>query len=65
MITSFLLKIIRFYQKYLSIPLFGRNTCRFSPTCSEYTYQSIAKYGILRGITMGLVQILKCNPFYH
>jgi len=37
--------------------------CRFSPTCSEYTVQAIEKYGIIKGTTLGMWRILRCNPF--
>ncbi len=64
---------IRFYQKYLSLDQgFLRNlvfkgtdykVCRFSPSCSEYTYQAVNKYGILVGVIKGMYRILRCNPF--
>lgn len=50
---------IRFYQ---AIPLSIHNQCRFYPTCSNYTIMAITKYGVLKGILMGLKRILKCNP---
>ena len=37
--------------------------CKFYPTCSEYTKQAIEKYGVIRGCMLGIVRILKCNPF--
>jgi len=37
--------------------------CRYTPTCSEYTYQAIEKYGVLKGGLMGLKRIIRCNPF--
>ncbi len=58
---KFLLALIRFYQKYLSF-LLGSNVCRFTPTCSEYSYQAIAKYGILRGSWYSLKRISSCRP---
>ena len=54
-------KMIEFYQKYIS-PGLG-NHCKFYPTCSEYTKQAIEKYGVIRGCSLGIVRILKCNPF--
>ena len=36
---------------------------RFYPSCSEYTYQAVEKYGVLRGSLMGGWRIMRCNPF--
>ena len=55
------LKVIRIYQKYLS-PLLGPS-CRFHPTCSEYTFQAIETYGVFRGGILAVKRILKCNPW--
>lgn len=52
--------IINIYQK---ISRFFPKNCRFYPTCSEYTKQSILKYGLLRGIFLGMKRIVKCHPF--
>ncbi|OIN95403.1 membrane protein insertion efficiency factor YidD [candidate division WWE3 bacterium CG06_land_8_20_14_3_00_42_16] len=69
------LKLIRFYQRYFSIDqgLLGKvlqglwisekGVCRFSPTCSEYTYQAIEKYGFGHGTILGLKRIVRCHPF--
>lgn len=54
---TILLKLIRFYQQ---ISFF--RGCRFQPSCSEYTYQAIAKYGVLRGSWFGLKRIVRCHP---
>jgi hypothetical protein len=62
------LALIRLYQKTIS-PDHGwfsggkQHVCRFHPTCSEYTYQAIEKYGTLRGVSKGGWRILRCNPF--
>ena len=61
MFKSLILKIIRFYQNFLSVN-FGRN-CRFYPSCSEYSYQAIEKYGILKGSLLMAKRLLKCHPF--
>ena len=57
-----LIGFIRFYQKYLSGAK-GYSSCKYYPTCSEYTKQAIKKYGVLKGCGLGTVRILKCNPF--
>lgn len=64
------LKIIRFYQRTFSPDhgfvgkiLFPFGACKFKPTCSEYTYEAILKYGLIKGAIMGSWRILRCNPF--
>jgi len=37
--------------------------CRFEPTCSDYARQAVEKYGVIRGMWMGLKRILRCQPF--
>ncbi|MCS6873390.1 MAG: membrane protein insertion efficiency factor YidD [Pyrinomonadaceae bacterium] len=61
MIKSALLDLIKLYKLVFS-PLLPPS-CRFEPTCSDYTYQAIEKYGILTGLWMGFKRILRCNPF--
>lgn len=39
-------------------------SCRFHPTCSEYTLQAIMRYGVLKGTGLGIRRILKCHPFH-
>ena len=56
-----LLVIIRIYQTLIS-PLLP-STCRFSPTCSEYSKQSLIKYGLIKGSILSVKRILKCNPW--
>ncbi len=64
----FVLKMIRVYQKTLSMDhgfmryLFPLGACRYTPTCSEYTYQAIEKYGIVKGAWKGLKRLLRCHP---
>lgn len=55
------LLLIRFYQKFIS-PLFPP-TCRFYPSCSEYTYQAIARYGLFKGGWLGIKRISRCHPW--
>lgn len=56
-----LLLIIKFYQIIIS-PLLP-STCRYSPTCSEYTKQCLNKYGIIKGSFLSSKRIIKCNPW--
>ena len=59
-----LISIINWYKKHISVWLESKNiTCKYYPTCSEYTKQAIEKYGALKGICLGSIRILKCNPF--
>lgn len=66
---TLVLYLIRIYQKTLSPDhgwlkmLYPRGYCKYSPTCSDYTYQAINKYGILKGGYLGVRRVLKCNPF--
>jgi len=59
---SVVLTTLRFYQKYIS-PAFPPS-CRFTPTCSEYMYQAVEKYGVLRGMRLGIARLLRCHPFH-
>jgi len=66
--TAVLLAII-FYQKTFSFdhgplakifPFWG---CRYYPSCSQYTYQAVEKYGVIKGVWLGLKRIIRCNPW--
>lgn len=52
--------LIRFYQVAIS-PILP-NSCRFTPTCSQYTLEAIKKYGFFKGIWLGLKRISRCRP---
>ncbi|MEI6581096.1 MAG: membrane protein insertion efficiency factor YidD [bacterium] len=56
-----LIKIISFYQKYLSF--LKKPSCVFYPSCSEYTKESIRKHGVVEGLYMGVGRILRCHPW--
>lgn len=55
-----ILFLIGAYQRWLS-PLLPPS-CRFHPTCSEYTRQAVLRYGAARGLWMGLKRIARCQP---
>lgn len=55
------LAMIMFYRKYIS-PL-KPAVCRFYPTCSQYAYQAVEKYGVIKGGYLAIIRILKCQPF--
>ena len=56
----FCIFLIKLYQVILS-PIIGRN-CKFSPTCSQYMIDAIVKFGVIKGIRLGVKRFLKCNP---
>jgi hypothetical protein len=58
---NLILKIVQFYQKFIS-PSLGLN-CRFYPSCSHYTVRVIEKYGVIKGCFKGLKRLLKCAPW--
>jgi len=55
--------LIKFYTYFIS-PLLPRS-CRFFPSCSEYSLQALERYGLLRGLLLSLKRVLRCNPFYR
>jgi uncharacterized protein len=51
---------LRMYKMYLSILFAG--SCRFEPTCSQYAYEAIERFGVMRGVWLGLKRLLRCQP---
>ena len=51
---------IRLYQRAISpfLPV----TCRYQPTCSEYSHQAISKHGLMRGLGLTLHRLTRCTP---
>ena len=58
--TFILIKLIRVY-KYLVSPLLG-NSCRYLPTCSEYSIEALKEFGLIRGLILSFKRILSCHP---
>ena len=56
------LALIRLYQLTLSQVM--PSTCRFMPTCSQYTYEAINKYGFFKGGWLGAKRLARCHPFH-
>ncbi len=61
---------IRLYQKYLSLDTGWLRTlfptaavCRYSPTCSQYLFEAISRYGIIKGLFLGVRRLLRCHPW--
>jgi len=63
------LMLIQVYQRTSSfvnrnLNIFGSgNVCRFEPTCSRYTFQAVEKYGVIKGLCLGLMRIARCHPW--
>ncbi|WP_079709552.1 membrane protein insertion efficiency factor YidD [Paraliobacillus ryukyuensis] len=57
-----LIGIIRFYQKFIS-PMTSPS-CRFQPTCSQYSLESVRRFGAMKGTYLSVRRILKCHPFH-
>ena len=56
------LELIRLYQVTLS--QVTPPSCRFVPSCSQYTYEAISKFGVLKGIWLGVKRLVRCHPFH-
>jgi len=69
MLKFLALKMIRAYQKTLSFDhgffkfMFPGGYCKFQPTCSDYAYLAIEKYGVARGGLKAMWRVMRCNPF--
>jgi hypothetical protein len=59
-LSKFVIGLLGFYQNYLS-PLKGPR-CRFYPSCSEYCAQAVRERGVLPGLGLGALRILRCHP---
>jgi len=55
------LALIRFYQRFISPAL--PPSCRFTLSCSKYSYEAIERYGLLKGSWLGLRRIVRCHPW--
>ena len=58
--TYILIQLIKCY-KFLVSPLLGQS-CRYLPTCSEYSIEALKEFGLIKGIFMSIKRILSCHP---
>ena len=60
-LTYILIKLIKCY-KFLISPLFGQS-CRYLPTCSDYSIEALKTYGFFKGLFLSIKRILSCHPW--
>ena len=63
-VRSIAIAPIRLYQLLIS-PLLPANTCKYHPTCSEYSSLAIRKQGVFKGVPLAGWRLLRCNPWSH
>ena len=59
--THLLIKFIKIY-KYLVSPMIGPS-CRYQPTCSDYSIEALKTYGFVKGLLLSLKRIMSCHPW--
>ncbi len=60
---TILISMLRLYKRAVSPLLPGG--CRFHPSCSDYAREAIEKHGAARGLWLGVLRLLRCQPFSH
>jgi len=53
--------LVKGYQLFIS-PILPA-TCRYQPTCSHYTLEALKKYGVFKGLWLGIKRISRCHPW--
>ena len=56
-----MIKFIKIYKYFIS-PLFGPS-CRYLPTCSEYSIEALKTYGFFKGLLLSFKRIISCHPW--
>ena len=59
--TLLLIKFIKIY-KYLVSPMIGPS-CRYQPTCSDYSIEALKTYGFIKGLLLSFKRIMSCHPW--
>ena len=59
--TLLLIKFIKIY-KYLVSPMIGPS-CRYLPTCSDYSIEALKTYGFIKGLLLSFKRIMSCHPW--
>ncbi len=59
---GFALELVKLYQQTISQVL--PSSCRFAPTCSQYTYEAISKFGFFKGVWLGMKRLSRCHPLH-
>lgn len=62
MLTSIIIRLIKLYRYFFS-PLIPPS-CRFSPSCSQYALEAVARFGPGKGLLLTIWRIVRCNPFH-
>lgn len=57
------LRLIRFYQSLSFFQRYMGVSCRFYPTCSDYAFEAVEKYGVGKGLFLGFSRFIRCNPW--
>lgn len=55
--------LVRLYQRFISPVL--PDTCRFTPSCSQYMIEALRSKGFLVGLCLGCWRVLRCNPLFR
>jgi len=56
-----MIALLRGYKRFVSPWL--PSACRYHPTCSEYMREAVERYGVGRGVWMGVKRLARCHPF--
>jgi uncharacterized protein len=60
-LSWFLIILVKFYQYSIS-PLLP-NSCRFTPSCSQYSIEALNNHGVIKGLILSFTRIIRCNPW--